>query len=157
MSQHGLTSQHGPHGSRRRPVVAVLAVVVLVVALAAGAGSYLLLRTKGSPRQTAASYLQSWQQRSYAAMDQVSVNVPGSGLAGPLGRAAAQLGQRRLHLVLGQVTTSGGSALARFTATAQLASGHTWTYPGRLRLVTPCWLIGRSPVQPIADGLTGQP
>ena len=68
-------------------------------------------------------------------MDTVSVDVPGSGLAGPLGRAATQLGQRRLHLVLGRVTTSGGSALARFTATAELASGHTWTYPGRLQLV----------------------
>src|ERR1700722_14262858 len=116
MSQHGSTSQHRTGGSRRRPIVAIVAVVVLVVALAAGAGSYLLLRTKGSPRQTAASYLQSWQQRSYAAMDQVSVKVPGSGLAGPLGRAATQLGLRQLHLVLGRVTTSGGSALARFTA-----------------------------------------
>ena len=135
MSQHGLTNQHAARGSRRRSVVAIVAVVVLVVVLAAGAGSYLLLRTKGSPRQTAASYLQSWQQRSYAAMDTVSVDVPGSGLAGPLGRAATQLGQRRLHLVLGRVTTSGGSALARFTATAELASGHTWTYPGRLQLV----------------------
>jgi Penicillin binding protein transpeptidase domain/NTF2-like N-terminal transpeptidase domain len=135
MSQHGLTSQHAARGSRRRSVVAIVAVVVLVVALAAGAGSYLLLRTKGSPRQTAASYLQSWQQRGYAALDKVSVDLPRSGLAGPLGRAAAQLGLRRLHLVLGRVTTSGGSALARFTVTAQLVSGHTWTYPGRLRLV----------------------
>jgi cell division protein FtsI/penicillin-binding protein 2 len=33
------------------------------------------------------------------------------------------------------VTVSGGSAQARFTATADLASGHVWTYTGRLQLV----------------------
>ena len=31
---------------------------------------------------------------------------------------------------------SGGSARARYTATADLATGHTWTYPGQLQLVT---------------------
>ena len=66
-------------------------------------------------------------------MDKVSVNVPGSGLATPLRQTAAELGLRSIHLRLGRVTTSGGSARARFTATADLASGHTWTYPGQLR------------------------
>lgn len=128
-------SQSGVRQRRRRSVTAVLAVAVLVIALAAAAGSYLLLRTKGSPGQTAASYLLSWQHRSYAAMDTVSVDVPRSGLAGPLGRAAAELGTHRLHLVLGRVTSHGGSARARFTATADLASGHAWTYQGQLQLV----------------------
>jgi cell division protein FtsI/penicillin-binding protein 2 len=80
-------------------------------------------------------------------MQKVSVNVPRSGLAGPLRQAAAELGVRRLRLAPGPVTASGGSAVAQFTATADLASGHTWTYTGRLRLVRQDhrWWVSWSP------------
>jgi hypothetical protein len=122
-----------PRGRRR--VIVIVSVSVLVLALAAGGTGYLLLRTIGSPQQTAASYLAAWQKRNYPAMGQVSVGAPRSGLATPLHQAAAQLGVRRLHLVLGQVTQNGGSATAGFTATAGLVSGHVWTYRGRLSLV----------------------
>jgi len=128
-------SHGGVRPRRRRSITAMLAVVVLVLALASAAGGYLLLRTKGSPQQTAAGYLLDWQRDSFPAMDKISVNVPRSGLAGPLSRAAAELGMRRIHLVPGRVTVTGGSAQARFTATASLASGHVWTYQGQLRLV----------------------
>src|ERR1700676_4536777 len=128
-------SQHGTRRSRRYSVTAVLAVVAAVVVVAGAIGGYLLLRTTGSPQQTATSYLRDWQSGSYPAMDTVSVDVPQAGLAAPLGRAATELGTRRLHLVLGGVTVSGGSAQARFTATADLASGHAWTYQGQLQLV----------------------
>src|SRR6266851_3595556 len=120
---------------KRQATIAVLAAVAAVVALAGAAGGYLLLRTKGSPQQTAASYLLDWQRGSYRAMRKVSVNVPRSGLAGPLGRAATALGIRRTHLVPGPVSVQGGTAQARFTATDELASGHTWTYQGRLQLL----------------------
>jgi hypothetical protein len=111
-------------------------VAVLVVALGAAGGSYLLLRhSAGSPRPAAASYLLAWQQGAYPAMDKDSVNVPRSGLAGPLKLASSELGIRSIRLSLRSVTESGGSAQARFTATADLASGHTWTYRGQLRLV----------------------
>ena len=133
---------------RRRPSV-IIAVVVAVLVVAAGAagGSYLLLRTGEQPNQAAASYLRAWQRGSYAAMDKVSVNVPRSGLAGPLKLASDQLGIRRLRLSLGRVTTTGGSAQATFTATADLASGHTWKYRGRLRLVQRSghWRVSWSP------------
>jgi len=129
------------HGSMRRTKrrsLIIVAVVIAVVVVAAGAaGGYVLLtRTQGSPQQTAASYLSDWQRGSYAAMGKVSANVPRSGLATPLRQTAAELGVRHIHLRLGQVTESGGSAQARFTATDSLASGHAWTYPGRLQLVT---------------------
>ncbi len=115
--------------------MAIVAVVVLAVALAGAGGSYLLLHTKGSPQQTAASYLRDWQRGDYPAMNAVSVNVPRSGLAAPLRRMATDLGMRRIHLVPGRVTAHGGSAQARFTATADLASGQAWTYRGQLTLV----------------------
>jgi Penicillin binding protein transpeptidase domain/NTF2-like N-terminal transpeptidase domain len=136
-------------GSRpgRRSGPAVLAAAVLVLALAGAAGGYLLLRTHGSPQQTAARYLLGWQRGSFPAMDKVSVNVPRSGLAGPLSQAAAQLGIRHIRLVPGRVTVQGGSAQARFTATDELASGHSWTYQGQLRLVRRArrWWVSWSP------------
>jgi NTF2-like N-terminal transpeptidase domain len=125
----------GTRPSRARPITAIVVVAVLVVALAGATAGYLLLRTTGSPQQTAASYLLGWQRGNYPAMDKVSVNVPRSGLAGPLHQVAAELGLRRIHLTLGRVTTSGGSAQAAFTATAYLATGHAWTYQGQLHLV----------------------
>jgi transpeptidase family protein/MecA-like transpeptidase family protein len=139
--------QSGIFRGRRRSVAVVVTVAVLVVAAAGVAAGYLLLRTVGSPRQTAASYLRGWQQGRYAAMQKVSVNVPRSGLADPLRQAAAELGVRHLRLAPGPVTASGGSAVARFTATADLVSGHTWTYTGRLRLVRQDhrWWVSWSP------------
>src|ERR1022692_2981046 len=74
-------SQHGTRRRRRRSVTAVVAVAVGVVAVAGAAGGYLLLRTTGSPQQTATSYLRDWQRGSYPAMDTVSMDVPQAGLA----------------------------------------------------------------------------
>ena len=107
-----------------------------MVATGAAGGYVLLTRTQGSAEQTAATYLSDWQRGSYAAIGPVGVNVPPSGLASPLRQTAAELGLRGIHLRLGRVTESGGSARARYTATADLATGHTWTYPGQLQLVT---------------------
>jgi hypothetical protein len=131
---HEASAASGRPRRRRRIITLVIAAVVILAATGATAG-YLALRTRGSPSQTAASYLQGWQQGSYRAMDAVTVNAPRGGLAGPLQQAAAQLGLRSIHLTLGRVTSNGGTAQARFTATDQLASGHAWTYRGRLLLV----------------------
>ena len=133
-----LTTGRGARRRRRRGkrrIIIVIVVSVLVLALAAGGAGYLLLRTTGSPQQTAATYLQAWEKGDYAAMVKVSVGVPPGGLGRPLQQAAAQLGVRHIHLVLGQVTPNGGTASARFTASADLASGHVWTYRGQLALV----------------------
>jgi hypothetical protein len=51
----------------------VVTVVVVVVAAGGAAAGCLLLRTIGSPQQTAASYLRSWQRSKYAAMQKVSL------------------------------------------------------------------------------------
>ena len=141
---------HGSRGRRRRGkrrIIIVVVVSVLVLALAAGGVGYLLLRTEGSPQQTATTYLQAWEKGDYPAMGKVSVGTPPGGLAGPLQQAAAQLGMRRIHLVLGQVTQNGDTASARFTASATLASGHVWTYRGQLALVKQNrrWWVNWSP------------
>ena len=145
MSGHG--ARRGRRRRGRRRVIILVVVSVLVLALAAGGTGYLLLRTMGSPQQTASAYLQAWQKGDYPAMGKVSVGVPPGGLAGPLRQTAAQLGMRHIHLVLGPVTQDGGRASARFTASADLASGHVWTYRGQLALVkrNRHWWVNWSP------------
>jgi hypothetical protein len=141
-------SHSGTRRTSRLRLAAMVTAVVLVVALAGAATAvYLLHRTKGSPQQTAASYLADWQHANYPAMNKISVNLPHGGLAVPLRQAAAQLGQRRIRLSLGQVTTTGGTAQARFTATADLTGGHVWTYRGRLQLIQRSrqWWVSWSP------------
>jgi hypothetical protein len=79
--------------TKRRSLIIVVAVIAaVVVATGAAAGYVVLTRTQGSPQQTAASYLRDWQRGSYTAMDKVSVNVPGGGLATP---AAPDRGRAR--------------------------------------------------------------
>ena len=131
---------------------------MLVLALVAGGAAYLLLRTHGSPQQTAASYLSDWQRGDYRAMNKVSVNVPHGGLATPLGQFAAQVGVRQLHLVLGRVTPDSAGAQARYTATADLASSHAWRYTGQLQLVKQnrAWWVSWSPSAIYPSLTTGQ-
>jgi hypothetical protein len=149
MHQGATTYQAGGlrRRKRRRVIIIVVSVAVLVIALGAAGGSYLLLRTHGSPAQTAASYLTAWQRGDYAAMDAVTVHAPGGGLATPVKQADTQLGLRAIHLVAGQPSTSGGSTQVPFTATAQLTGGHVWTYRGRLQLVqqNKHWWVNWSP------------
>ncbi len=108
--------------------------MLLAGAIAAG-GSYVLLRTKGSPQQTATAYLGAWQQGDYRAMNEVSVGLPRGGVAGALTDVDGQLGVRSTTLKLGRLSVSGGTALARFTVTDVLTSKHTWIYQDQLRLV----------------------
>jgi hypothetical protein len=133
-------------GRRRKVVIAVGAAVVLVAAGGA-VGGYLLTRSQPSPRPAAASYLAAWQRGDYQAMGRVSVGVPPGGLATPVKQLSTELGLQRLHLSLHTVTTTGTGAHAAFTATAGLASGHTWTYQGRLNLVQSHgnWRVSWSP------------
>jgi cell division protein FtsI/penicillin-binding protein 2 len=126
----------------------VIAVTTAVVVLAGAAvGGYLLLRPQPSPRPAAASYLAAWQRGDYQAMDRVSAGVPSGGLATPVRQLSAELGVQQLRLSLHAVTNTSTGAQARFTATAGLASGHTWTYQGRLNLVRShgSWRVSWSP------------
>jgi cell division protein FtsI/penicillin-binding protein 2 len=75
------------------------------------------------------------------------VHLPPGGLAGPLTRAADQLGVRSTRLTIGSVTIGNGTARVRFTARDDLRSNHTWTYHGLLRLVNRDrrWWVSWSP------------
>src|SRR5215475_9516869 len=140
MREHG----SGPSGMAvTAAVIGTVAALVVAVAIAA----FLVLHVTGSPEQTADTFLTNWETRTYSAMDPVTVNAPKGGVAVPLRAAAAQLGLRRIHLVLGQVTQDGGTAQAHFTATATIAAGQVWKYQGQLQLVTQSrtWFVNWSP------------
>src|SRR5215470_10918510 len=140
MREHG----SGPSGMAvTAAVIGVLASLVVAVAIAA----FLVLHVTGSPEQAADTFLTNWETRTYSAMDPVTVNAPKGGVAVPLRAAAAQLGLRRIHLTLGQVTQDGGTAQAHFTATATIAAGQVWKYQGQLQLVTQSrtWFVNWSP------------
>jgi hypothetical protein len=124
-------------------VVAALAALVLAV----GIGTFLLVHVTGSPQGTATTFLTDWQAGSYTQMGALTVNGPEGGVAGPMRATAAQLNLRSIHLKLGKVTQNGSSAQARFTATAQIAAGQTWTYQGQLQMVISnrFWFVSWSP------------
>ena len=133
--------------SKRRTITIVVVVAVLVAGGIAAGGSYFLLRTKGSPQETAQTYLSAWHRSDYRAMNNVSVGVPGGGVAGPVQAADTQLGVRSTTLKLLSVSAGNGTALARFKATDVLTGNHTWTYDGQLKLVTRDrhWWVNWSP------------
>lgn len=122
--------------SGHRPLIAIVTVISLVLVIAAVGGGYLLLRTLGSPRQTAASFFAAWKRAAYPEMANVSVNVPATGLSGAYRQVAADLGIKRQLLSLGAVTISGHTAQALVTVTDNLASGHVLTYTDHLNMVT---------------------
>jgi hypothetical protein len=125
----------------------VAVVAVLIAGVIAAGGSYFLLRTKGSPQETAQAYLSAWQRGDYGAMNKVSIGVPHGGLAGPLQAADSQLGVRSSTMKLRSVSTGNGGALAKFKVTDVLTSNHTWVYEGQLRLVVKDrqWRVNWSP------------
>ena len=135
-------------GPRRpRAVIAFVTVIALLAVMAVAGGSYLLLRTKGSPGDTAARYLSAWQRGSTAGMRELSVNVPAGGLGAPVGQVNHDLGVRSRVLQLGRVTTSARTARAMFTARLTLSDGVSWTYQGQLQLVKRSrhWWVDWSP------------
>jgi hypothetical protein len=148
------------HGSRPSGLAVTAGVIGIIASLVvAGAiAAFLVLHVTGSPEQAADTFLTNWETRTYSAMDPVTLNAPKGGVAVPLRAAAAQLGLRRIHLVLGQVTQDGGTAQARFTATATIATGSVWKYQGQLQLVTQSrkWWVSWSPSDIFPGLQTGQ-
>ncbi|MEV5751369.1 penicillin-binding transpeptidase domain-containing protein [Actinoallomurus sp. NPDC052308] len=112
----------------------IIAAALVVVLGVAGGGAYVLLRTKGSPAQTAEDFLAGWRRGDLAAMRAATVTPPADfdryyqGLR-------TDLGTTKVGVSLGTVTKHGKQATAPFTATLALPAGD-WKYQGSLRLVT---------------------
>ncbi|MGH3376866.1 MAG: penicillin-binding transpeptidase domain-containing protein [Actinoallomurus sp.] len=105
-----------------------------MVVLGAAAGAYVLLRTKGSPAQTAGAFLSAWERGDSAAM-RGEVVTPPADLDRQYQAVRSGIGVTKVHAVLGRVTKQGGHASAPFTADLGLPMG-TWHYQGQVRLKT---------------------
>jgi cell division protein FtsI/penicillin-binding protein 2 len=98
-------------------------------AILAGTGTYILFRTKGSPRETAAAFLSAWEKNDYAAMAGLTV-TPAPDLAARLGAIRTGLGITQARFRLGAVR----GANAPYTADLSLKGVGDWTYAGALTL-----------------------
>ncbi|MCO6006522.1 penicillin-binding transpeptidase domain-containing protein [Actinoallomurus purpureus] len=119
---------------RNKKLWLVVAVVAVVLVGAAGGGAYVLLRTKGSPGETAEEFLAGWRHGDLAAMRAVTVTPPADFDQYYQGLRTG-LGATKVDASLGRVTKRGKQATAPFTAALTLPAG-VWKYPGSLRLVT---------------------
>lgn len=137
--------------NRKSLLIIVICVVVVVLA---GGGAYLLLRTKGSPKQAAQDFLAAWQSGDRAAMKQLVAGAP-AGFDTAYEQLRTGLGVQAVKAKLGKVTESGDATHAAFTVTLTLNAIGDWTYNGRLDLTESDreWKVKWSPAA-IHPGMT---
>lgn len=116
--------------NRKFVLITVIAVVVVVLA---GGGAYLLLRTKGTPEQTAKDFLTAWASGDRAAMKKQVANPPAT-FDAAYAQLRTGLGVQAVKPTLGKVTKSGDTTSAAFKVTLTLNAIGAWTYDGRLDL-----------------------
>jgi hypothetical protein len=129
----------------------------LVVMLGIAAGAYVLLRTKGSPKDTASTFLSAWEHGDSAGMHAATLTPPPD-IDRQYQALRTGLDVKTVRTTLGTVTKQGGGhATAPFTADLALPMG-TWRYQGRLRLVTDQhkWKVSWSPESIHPDLHAGQ-
>ena len=146
-SQYGRPDAgHGGRARRSRGRTALLiGIPLLVLALVAGGGAFILLRPT-SPAPAAKAWLDAWARGDWPAM-QALLQAPKADLPATYQQAAKGLGVRSAALQLGQVRRDGKKATADYAATMELAGLGPWHYQGRLNLVADGrdWKVAWSP------------
>lgn len=140
----------------RARTIAIASVAVVLVAGAGAGGAYYLLRTRGTPQETAESFLRAWGNGDTAAM-RALLSEPVADFAATYARLGADLRVKSTEVRLTGVTGNGdGRATAGYTATLTLGEAGRWTYQGSLGLVVADrrWKVDWSPraVHPALDG-----
>jgi cell division protein FtsI/penicillin-binding protein 2 len=133
--------------------VLIVVSCLTVVALGAGAAAYLLTRTAGSARATAAEYLAAWQRGDVPGM-QALVADPPADFTAAYTRTRTSLGVTHTNVRLDTVTKNAAS----FTATLTLNGVGDWTYQGSLPLAVKNrkWLVSWTPAAQHPALRTGQ-
>jgi cell division protein FtsI/penicillin-binding protein 2 len=140
--------------------------VALVGVVALGAAVYaifaLMRDDTTSPTASVEAYLEAWAEGDFAAMEQKVVDPPDSFVADHHA-LVDELQVSEASYALDSVDTGGGTGVARYTATLELAGLGEWSYDGALTIVEAPddseedgWLVEWSPanVHPSLD--TGQ-
>jgi hypothetical protein len=129
--------------ARGRTIAIVSVAAVLAVGAASG-GAYYLLRTQGTPAETARRFAAAWEAGDKAAMT--------AALATP--QALTAYDQMRTGLAvestavqLGKVTQSDDRARVPYTATLKLKNVGDWTYKGQidLKVADRAWKVDWTP------------
>lgn len=108
----------------------VVVVGVITIGLATDFGD------EPSAEPTARSFLLDWQQQQYQAAAQLTTGAPGVVVA-QLAGEFQDLDATEMFLSMGPIVQHGKTAVARFTATVNLAQGgHQWTYQGKFGLLS---------------------
>ncbi|NUO99142.1 MAG: cell division protein FtsI [Nonomuraea sp.] len=116
----------------RGRTIAIVSVAAVLAAGAAGGGAYYLLRTKGTPAETAQRFAAAWQAGDKAAMT-AELATPQQLTAYDQQRTA--LAVESAAVKLGTITESDGRARAPYTATLTLKNVGSWSYEGQIDLV----------------------
>ena len=114
---------------------------MLVIGLATGFG------TDPSAQPTVQSFLLDWQQQDYAAAGALTTAPPRT-VAADLSAAFAQVDATQLFLAMDSIVQHGGTAVASFTASIDLAEqGRVWAYHGQfgLRQINGAWKVEWAP------------
>ncbi len=140
----------------RARTIAITAVAVVLVAGAGAGGAYYLLRTQGTPQETAERFVQAWSKGDRAAMGaQLGERAPN--FAPVYDRLAKDLRVKSTQVRLTGVTVTGDDrAKAAYSATLALGDAGRWTYQGSidLKVEDRRWKVDWSPkaVHPLLDG-----
>ncbi|MGH3225287.1 MAG: NTF2-like N-terminal transpeptidase domain-containing protein, partial [Streptosporangiaceae bacterium] len=114
---------------------------VLVIGLATGFG------TDPSAQPTAQAFMLDWEQQNYAGAGALTTAAPRT-VAADLSAAFAQVDATQLFLTMDSIVQHGGTAVASFTASIDLAEqGRVWAYHGQfgLRQVGGAWKVEWAP------------
>ncbi|MEV3986103.1 penicillin-binding transpeptidase domain-containing protein [Nonomuraea sp. NPDC049758] len=109
-----------------------MSVSAVLVAGAAGGGAYYLLRTKGTPGETAQRFAAAWQAGDKAAM---TAELATQQQLTAYDQQRAALGVESATVKLGRVVEGDGRAKVPYTATLALKNIGSWSYDGQLDLV----------------------
>ncbi|MEV5410087.1 penicillin-binding transpeptidase domain-containing protein [Thermopolyspora sp. NPDC052614] len=140
----------------RARTIAITAVAVVVVAGAGAGGAYYLLRTQGTPQETAERFVQAWSKGDTAAMRaQLGERAPN--FAPTYDRLAKDLRVKSTEVRITGVTTTGDDrAKAAYSATLAIGDAGRWTYQGSidLKVEDRRWTVDWTPkaVHPRLDG-----
>ncbi|MEV4893160.1 penicillin-binding transpeptidase domain-containing protein [Nonomuraea sp. NPDC055795] len=129
----------------RGTTIAIVSVVTVVVLGAAGTGAYFLLRTTGSPAETAGRFAAAWQNGDNTAMTR-ELAAPQS-LAG-YEQMRTGLAMETLKVTLGQAAPEkDGRSAVPYTASMKLKNVGDWSYQGQIpvKVTDRTWKVDWTP------------
>ncbi|MDF5758027.1 penicillin-binding transpeptidase domain-containing protein [Spongiactinospora sp. TRM90649] len=118
----------------RRRTIAIVSVTAVLLAGAAAGGGYYLLRTRGTPAETAQRFTQAWQRGDLTAM-RAELTGPVPGFSQAYDRLDDALGPRSTMVKVTGVREDDQGATAGYSVVHDFRSGGRWAYDGSLRLV----------------------